>query len=218
MVDRFTRNISQSFLQNVQQPVRVLEPLADMVEGFTLVGAQTTIGQADLQPLAIQWASGVYEGRKNITGQIAKALCRIDWSWDAFDSMVQRLLNDDLWPMPWHHYKKKIKAGEGLDDVRAKIFIQTARTASGSIKLSKNKSYNTMLRLDGWHLYTDSEVGAHYVRMFADQVHPRDWRTWPPLYPGDLSTIKHGLDGVHSRFGKFLGLSGERPFWADPFN
>ena len=218
MANNFLKNVTQSFQALPVGVGPILEPLADDVLGFTLIGAQTTIPNQELRAIATKWAAGQYEKRRNNTSLIAKSLCQFPWSWDAFDRMIQVLRQDDLWPMPWHLYEQKIKLGLHLDEVRAKILIQSARTASASIRLSKNKSFLTMLSLDGWHLYTDSEVGAHYVSKFVADVRSSDPKTWPPLYPGDLSTIKTGSEGVYSRLGKFFGLVGSRPFWADPYD
>lgn len=226
MSDRFIRNVTGSFLGQLGcagqagaagWSAEVPEVDADMVEAFLKVGAQTSIPTQELQDIAVQWAT-IERGKKgNNTTRIAKALCHLDWSWIAFDEMVQILLRDDLWPLPWHHYEKRIKAGEPLDDVRAKIFIQTARTAAASMRLRRSRRFQIMVSLEGWHLYTDSEVGAHYVRLFGAGVDPKDSDTWPPLYPGDVSVIKSGLEGVHSRFGRFFGLGNDRPFWAAPY-
>lgn len=219
------RNIRRSFLDAASEPgkpptstasgqAKAFDAVADRVEGFMRVGSQTTIPRNDLHRIALDWASGESSGRKSHTTVIAKALCAFPWSWEAFDFMVQVLLDEDLWPMPWHHYERKIKAGEPLDDVKAKIFIQSARTAAGSIKRSKDRSFRAILSLGGWHLYTDSEVGAYFVHQLADRVDPKNPDTWPPLYPGDLSGIRDGLDGVYSRQGRYREPNPNLPYWA----
>lgn len=189
----------------------------DMLDAFLLIGAQTTLADAQIRPIAVQWATVDTERKRTNTARIARELCKVEWSWPAFDQMVSLLLRDDLWPMPWHHYEKAIKAGASLEDAKAKIFIQTARTASVSIRLQKRGNFPIMSRLEGWHLYTDSEIGAHYANLFFDSVDPTKPTTWPPLYPGDLSALKTGSDGVYSRLGKFVGLAARGPFPAKPF-
>ncbi|PZO64571.1 MAG: hypothetical protein DI498_10810 [Paracoccus denitrificans] len=159
----------------------------------------------------------VAEKQRSSTSATCRELNAFDWSWPSFDVVAQGFKSDDLWPMPWHHYKQKILEGADLRDVRSKILIASARTATTSAKNGEDKQFLSMLKLEGWHIYTDSEVGAHFASQAIEFVDPTDWTTWPPFYPGDQSVLKIGVDGVHSRFGKFYGLGPQRPFWADPF-
>lgn len=214
MMDRFNRNVTQAFLTSMSEPANIAEPLVDKVEGFMRVGLQTSIPPSELRPIAIEWAAGEHAGRRNNTALVAKALCAFSWSWEAFDLMVKVLLGANLWPMPWHHYEKKIKAGAALEDVKAKIFIQSARTAAASVKRSKDSSFRAILSLGGWHLYTDSEVGASLLNHLVSRVDPNNPDTWPPLYPGDLSGIRDGLEGVYSRYGQYRPFNPNLPHWA----
>lgn len=187
------------------------------VQGFLRVVRQTTLPTVQQISLSAQWADSVVGPNKKTTAAFAKVLSAQNWQWPEFDRMAALLLRDDRWPMPWHHYEKKIKAGADLRDARSKILIQSARTAAHSVRTGRRSGFTAELILRGWHLYTDSEVGAHYVRMHAGTVSPASWRTWPPLYPGDLSRIETGSSGVYSRFGPFFGLGLADPSRVDPF-
>lgn len=136
--------------------------------------------------------------------KVKKTLKQATWRWPRFDSFLKQLVLDDLWPMPWHHYRERARAGSDMTAARAQIFLTTVRSTADSIQRSRDQTFMVMLRLEGWHLYTDSEVGAHYVQAQASGVDPRDWKTWPPLYPGDLSRIDRGTGGVFSRFGPLI--------------
>lgn len=188
------------------------------IQGFLRVARKTTMSTVQQISLSAQWADSVVGPNKKTTATFAKVLSAQDWEWPEFDRMAAVLLRDDRWPMPWHHYEKKIKTGADLRDARSKILIQSARTAAKSFRSSRRPEFIAELILRGWHLYTDSEVGAHYVQMHAETVRPASWQTWPPLYPGDLSRIESGSSGVHSRFGPFLGLGLAHSSRIDPFN
>lgn len=225
MSDRFTKSVLASFAPDLNPAlaqaavtaVPAVEPPKHLVAGFILIAAATTMDSIVRSTIARRWATREADGQKSSTSATCKELNAIEWSWPSFDIMVERLKLDDLWPMPWHRYKGKIQNGDDLRDVKSKILVTSARTAAVSAKRSLDNQFMTMLRLEGWHIYTDSEVGAHYAHLHLDAVDPSDWVTWPPLYPGDLSRIDRGEPGVYSRFGRFLGLGLERPAWADPF-
>ena len=183
-------------------------------EAFIAVGRQTSMPTFALINCAETWADSIRSKSKNSTKIVTAKLNETNWSWSRFNAMQDELLADDLWPTPWHHYEAKVKAREGLREVQAKIFIQTARTLARTLERSRDTSFAWHLRLEGWHIYTDSDVGAHYVNKRAKTVKLDDWRTWPPLYPGDLSRIEIGQSGVYTMNGKFFGLNADRPFWA----
>lgn len=175
------------------------------IDGFMQVAAATTIPSIRQMAIAGRWALGIAERRRNNTSAIAAELNSFEWSWPAFDAMVGDLLAIDVWPTPWHHYEKKVKAGADLKDVRSKVLIQSARTASISAKRSQEASFMADIASQGWHLYTDSDVGAWLLkqRMAETVVKPWNWRSWPPLYPGDQSRLERGAGGIHSRNSQF---------------
>lgn len=190
-------------------------PLDVNAEAFINLGKETSILPADLSRIAHDWAGRVRDRVRNNTTVTAKDLCALQWSWPAFDAMVEDLLAEDLWPTPWHHYENKIKGGTDLAVVKAKIFVQTVGTVAASLTKSRDFEFKLEAREQGCHLYTDSEIGAHFIQKRLGS-HPSvaDLKTWPPIYPGDQSHLKIGLSGLHSRKGKFFGIGVERPFWA----
>lgn len=226
MADRFTRSVIASFNPGldpkaakaaVTEPPPVEPPLY-LVRGFIRAASATSLAPDTRLEIARRWASRVAGKQKSSTSATCRELNALDWSWPSFDIVADGFKSDDLWPTPWHHYKEKILNGDDIRDVRAKILIASARTAATSVRNGEDKQFMTMLRLEGWHIYTDSEVGAHFASQVIGHVDPSDWSTWPPFYPGDQSVLKRGGDGVHSRFGRFYGLGVKPPFWADPFN
>lgn len=189
-------------------------PSDENSEAFILVGRQTTIPSDALFLLAETSARRIREQPGKSTSATARDLCQIDWEWPEFNTMLKMLYEDDLWPSPWHRYEKKVKAGADLRDCRAKIFIATVRTAATSIRAQRKPYFISELREAGWHLYTDSEVSAHYLDRFGHGGAGGSDISWPPLYPGDQSRIAKGMAGIYTRAGKFFGLGKDKPFWA----
>lgn len=190
-------------------------PSDENAQAFVHVAAATTIPRLSVYTIAENWAARVRAKHKSSANITAKDLSALDWTWPDFDTMVEELLRENLWPTPWHHYEAKVKAGKDLREIRAKIFVQTARTAAASLRKSSDRRFMSQVDVEGWHVYVDSDVGAHFVdngRTLSVRVN--DWKTWPPLYPGDQSRLACGMSGVHTRHGKFFGLGVERPFWA----
>lgn len=189
--------------------------LQHLVEGFRRVASDTTIPPVTIDLLANRWAGLIGSKHRSSTQSICKELNGLDWAWPTFDYTVRMLIRDDNWPTPWHHYRAKIITGADLRDVRSKILVASARTAGISARFKNDPQFMTMLKLQGWHLYSDSEVNAHYVSALAHHVRVDDWFKWPPLFPGDQSELKLGGEGgVFSRKGRFYGLDGARPWWV----
>lgn len=174
------------------------------IDGFMQVADATTIPSMKKIAIASSWALGVAERRRANTSAIAAELNSFEWSWPAFDAMLADLQAADVWPTPWHHYEKKVKAGADLRDVRSKVLIQSARTAATSAKRSRKAGFVADIVSHGWHLYTDSDIGAWLLKQRNAEalVNPWDWSTWPPLYPGDQSRMEPGEGGIYSRNGR----------------
>ena len=225
MTDRFIKSALASFNPGLDPKAAraaitdppPVEPPLHLVRGFIRVASATSLDHETRVQIAKRWALRVAEKRRSSTSTTCSELNALNWSWPSFDAMIEGLKTDDLWPTPWHHYKEKILRGEDLRDVRAKILIASARTAATSAKNAYDKQFMTMITLEGWHIYADSEIGAHYASQVANFVDLSDWLTWPPFYPGDQSELRRGDQGVHSRFGRFFGLESENPFRVDPF-
>lgn len=190
-------------------------PSDESAQSFVHVASRTTIPKLTVYTIAENWAARARAKHKSNASLTAKELSAVEWSWPDFDAVVQELLRDDLWPTPWHNYEAKLKAGKDLNAVRAKIFVQTVRAAATSLRKSRDHIFISQADHDGWHIYTDSDVSAHFLDKGRTQsVRLRDWKTWPPLYPGDQSRLAIGMSGLYTRNGKFFGLGVERPFWA----
>lgn len=187
-----------------------------LIEAFLHCTGRTSIPQASAMGLCLTWVYGELTKERSHASAVEAALGSLKWDWQDFEVFAATLERDNLWPTPWHHYEKTIKDHRrSRAAIKAKILMKSIRTAAVSRSNFHEPSFLSEVVVGGWHIYTDSTVGAHYAAKFAAQVRPNDPATWPPLYPGDVSRLEAtGRGEVYSKDGLHTGLAEHRPLFV----
>lgn len=163
-----------------------------LINVFLRVAEATDINSSWRGGLALLWATAVLRNNTKDAYSALLPLTEIKWEWPDFDTMRDWLVRDDRWPTPWHHYASAAKDRRKMMKVeRVKIFAATLTAAARSQRLATD-DFIDALKSDGWTLTSDSEVALPYIEALKHRINPDDWRTWPPLYPGDQSMIRIG--------------------------
>lgn len=163
-----------------------------LINVFLRVAEGTNLSDGWKGGLALLWAVAMLKGDSKEAFAALLPLTEIPWDWPDFDYMRDWLVRDDRWPSPWHLYEAAAKDRRKKMKVeRVKIFAASLLTAARS-QATATPSYIEMLRTEGWTVSSDSEVALPYIRALTHRIRIDDWRTWPPLYPGDRSQVRVG--------------------------
>lgn len=160
-----------------------------LCDAFRLIMSQTTVSSEIINELEENWVRDqVLERGKNVH-KILSPLKDHQWDWEEFDAIRRVFREQNMWPTPWHQYRK---AGEDpsnpMTAQRVKILATSLRTAAASRESARGDKYDRILE-NGWHIRCDSKVARPFVDHMTQTLRIIDWRTWPPFYPGDVSNI-----------------------------
>lgn len=163
-----------------------------LISVFLNVMEATTIPSGWKAGLAVLWTVSRLERRPGRDISALLPLTEIDWDWPDFDAMREWLVRDDCWPSPWHHYAAAAKDGRRKMKVeRVKLLAASLNTAAKSQQFATAENISSM-KTEGWTVISDSEPAMRYIKSQVHRVDIDDWRTWPPLFPGDQSRLVIG--------------------------
>lgn len=164
-----------------------------LCEAFQHVIDQTTIPDNWRIGLLLLWLRSQLQDRGTNDFIALMSLTELDWDWPAFDQTRRTFNENDMWPSPWHHYRKvAADVRRPMRTERVKLLVTTLRTAVASREAYESDRLARMKQF-GWSVYCQSDVAHGYVMTLSQKMDIDDWRTWPPFFPGDVSSVQsHG--------------------------
>lgn len=162
-------------------------------DAFFHILGQTTVPIYIQYSVCDHWVTDQINNRGKRSLEALKPLSGIAWDWADFDRARAMFQRYDIWPSPWHNYRKAgMNAADPMTTQRLKILNTSLRTAVASREYARGEKY-ARLGLYGWHIRYGSPASRMYAEPLSAGVNVLDWRTWPPFYAGDTSNIMANL-------------------------
>lgn len=163
--------------------------LPALMDAFNHVMDQTTVPGNWRIGLLMLWIQSqlVDHGAQDFAA--LSPLTEIEWDWPAFNKVREIFRRDDAWPSPWHHYKAAAKdLRRPMKVERVKLLMVNLRMTLAAREGCQGDRLDRILR-HGCTVRCESAVALPYVTAASDVLDPSNWKTWPPYFPGDTSTV-----------------------------
>lgn len=159
-------------------------------DAFFLILDQTTVPIPLAHAIFQPWLADQIGNRGRKSFDILSPLISSGWEWPEFDGARAMFQRYDIWPSPWHHYRKAgMNPTDRMLKQRVKILNTSLRTAVASREYARGEKYDR-IGIFGWHIRYGSPAARMYTEPLSSRVNILDWRTWPPFFAGDTSSIR----------------------------
>lgn len=168
-------------------------PIEQVIEVYNWVFEGATLDTAIRDAMLPLWLHGyLYQKHDRSTAALAP-LCSpgIRFRWPRFENWVDRAIALNVWPERWREIKKPSKKGRAVfDHAVLPLLDQFIAFKIFNRRDAEKLSPDSLFHRRGWDLHSMSDQDAALVAGMEATVVLGDWRTYPPFFPGDLTTIR----------------------------
>jgi hypothetical protein len=166
-------------------------PLPLASEVFHHVMSQTTLDVTIRDWILPMWLTSEIDRTDKLRNAAFSPLLSegVRWEWPQFDDARRKFKQEGIWPHQWKAYE----ADRRTDRTLAVIFLR--RTIQMSLinrrdALGHAHEHSAWSFRRGWRFSTNDPDGPELVDCYRDTVRLGDWTTYPPYFPGDVTTIR----------------------------
>jgi hypothetical protein len=136
----------------------------------------------------------IQSGRPKMVPLALATLRESTWSWPDYDYWLAEFIAAKTWPYMWgeyqHNYPNLIRrsATGQMKNAKIELLAHTLTLTTYNVRRWQKNRGNLISR--GWQFnHVGCKVEKAIAESFQHKIVPNDWKTWPPFFPGDRSSL-----------------------------
>jgi hypothetical protein len=178
-------------------------PIENIAEAYQHVMGETNVDPELCRLILPLYAYANQTGSPKLEPLALAILEEVKWDWPWYKSWYAHFEQTKSWPYMWNNGEKdmahmlRYSATRQLRRHRVAMLAHSLSHISVNVRtFHKSKDF---MEKRGWEL--TSSIGCvvedEVKAQFLASVELSDWRTWPPFFPGDRTSIKGRLHPVN---------------------
>jgi hypothetical protein len=171
-------------------------PASAISDAWNFVLASTTIPEDLREALLPAYVYAHRSGNPKLEAPALAILGAYRWEWPSFEEWLERFRETGEWPYIWNQNDipalVKRDSQWKLRQARVEVLAHTLAMTAYNARDCTGKSA-LMLR-HGWSLVDIRDpVEMRIAQQIKRRIDVSDWRTWPPFFPGDRTSLHANL-------------------------
>jgi hypothetical protein len=165
---------------------------AHIAESYTFVMDSTDVPMDLREALLPIWIYAHQSGNPKIEPPALAILGEFKWTWKPFEDWLETFKKAGRWPYMWEKFDipDLVKRDSQWKLRQARVRLLAHTLSMSAYKCRDGHKDHSLHRSRGWHIPSikcpvEDEVAAALL----NSIDLDDWRTWPPFFPGDRSSL-----------------------------